>query len=94
MARGTNGFRDTRPHLAHLQVVHPDDIARFRQLGAAAHMRPLWAAYEPQMDQLTIPFLGAATATASVPVTSLTWWFWTATRAAARHRTSPRRRSP
>ena len=25
-----NGFRDTRPHLAHLQVVHPDDVPRFR----------------------------------------------------------------
>ena len=25
----TNGWSDTRPHLAHLQVVHPDDIPRF-----------------------------------------------------------------
>jgi predicted amidohydrolase YtcJ len=57
-ARAANGFRDTRPHLAHLQVVHPDDLPRFRRLGAAATIQPLWAAHEPQMDDLTIPFLG------------------------------------
>jgi len=57
-ARAANGMRDTRHHLAHLQVVHPDDIARFRQVGATANLQPLWAAHEPQMDTLTIPFLG------------------------------------
>ncbi|QNS02935.1 amidohydrolase [Streptomyces xanthii] len=58
-ARAANGWTDHRPHLAHLQVVHPDDIGRFRALGATANMQPLWAAHEPQMDELTIPFLGA-----------------------------------
>ncbi|OUS95202.1 amidohydrolase [Rhodococcus sp. NCIMB 12038] len=57
-ARTANGFRDTRPHLAHLQVVDPEDIPRFRALGVTANMQPLWAAHEPQMDELTIPFLG------------------------------------
>ncbi|MFC9496397.1 amidohydrolase [Streptomyces sp. NPDC056982] len=57
-ARTANGRTDTRPHLAHLQVVHPDDIGRFRELGATANMQALWAAHEPQMDDLTIPFLG------------------------------------
>ncbi|MFD7441259.1 amidohydrolase [Streptomyces sp. NPDC059909] len=57
-ARAANGRTDTRPHLAHLQVVHPDDVPRFRGLGATANMQPLWAAHEPQMDELTIPFLG------------------------------------
>ena len=57
-ARAANGYRDTRPHLAHLQVVHPEDIHRFRQLGATANIQALWAAHEPQMDELTIPFLG------------------------------------
>nr|BFE72949.1 hypothetical protein GCM10020092_062500 [Actinoplanes digitatis] len=56
-ARAANGFRDTRPHLAHLQVVHPDDVPRFRALGATANIQPLWAAHEPQMDELTLPFL-------------------------------------
>ncbi|MFC6881914.1 MULTISPECIES: amidohydrolase [Actinomadura] len=57
-ARAANGWRDTRPHLAHLQVVHPDDVPRFRMLGATANIQPLWAVHEPQMDELTIPFLG------------------------------------
>lgn len=57
-ARQANGRTDTRPHLAHLQVVHPDDIGRFRELGATANLQALWAAHEPQMDDLTIPFLG------------------------------------
>jgi predicted amidohydrolase YtcJ len=59
-ARTANGVRDTRPHLAHLQVVHPDDVPRFRRLGATANLQPLWAAHEPQMDELTIPFLDPA----------------------------------
>ncbi|MGW4098951.1 amidohydrolase [Mycobacterium sp. NPDC004974] len=66
-ARRANGFRDTRPHLAHLQVVDPDDIPRFRTLGATANMQPLWACYEPQMDELTIPFLGEQRARQQYP---------------------------
>lgn len=58
-ARRANGHRDTRHHLAHLQVVHPHDVPRFRALGATANLQMLWAAHEPQMDELTLPFLGA-----------------------------------
>ncbi|MFF7778242.1 amidohydrolase [Streptomyces tanashiensis] len=57
-AIAANGRRGNRHHLAHLQVVHPDDLARFAALGAIANIQPLWAAHEPQMDELTIPFLG------------------------------------
>jgi predicted amidohydrolase YtcJ len=57
-ALAANGPSDHRHHLAHLQVVHPDDIPRFRALGAVANAQPLWAAHEAQMDTLTIPFLG------------------------------------
>ena len=53
-----NGPGDGRHHLAHLQVIHPDDVPRFRALRAVANAQPLWAAHEPQMDDLTIPFLG------------------------------------
>ncbi len=53
-----NGPSDNRHHLAHIQVVHPDDIPRFRRLRAVANAQPLWAAHESQMDDLTIPFLG------------------------------------
>ena len=63
-----NGPSDRRHHLAHLQVVHPDDIPRFRELGAVANAQPLWAAHESQMDDLTIPFLGEPRWRLAVPV--------------------------
>ncbi len=57
-ARRANGPSDTRPHVAHIQVIHPDDIDRFRNLGVAANAQPYWACHDGQMDELTIPFLG------------------------------------
>ena len=70
-ARRTNGLTDTRPHLAHLQLIHPDDLPRFRSLGAVANVQPLWAAHETQMDELTIPFLGEPRWTWQYPFASL-----------------------
>ncbi|MEV0906800.1 amidohydrolase [Streptomyces hokutonensis] len=70
-AREANGPSDTRPHLAHLQVVHPEDVARFARLGAVANIQPLWAAHEPQMDELTIPFLGPERASWQYPFGAL-----------------------
>ncbi len=66
-----NGPTDGRHHLAHLQVVHPDDIARFAQVGASANIQALWAAHEPQMDELTIPFLGERRAAWQYPFGAL-----------------------
>ena len=57
-ARGANGWNDHRHHIAHIQVIHPSDIPRFRELGVAANMQALWAAAGAQMTELTIPFLG------------------------------------
>ncbi|WP_227869968.1 amidohydrolase [Streptomyces otsuchiensis] len=57
-ARRANGDSGLRHHLAHIQVVHPEDVGRFRPLGVAANAQPLWARHEPQMTELTIPYLG------------------------------------
>lgn len=57
-ARRANGVNDNRHHIAHIQVVHPDDIPRFRELGVVANAQPLWATFDGQMEHLTIPFLG------------------------------------
>jgi predicted amidohydrolase YtcJ len=70
-AVGTNGRRDARHHIAHLQVVHPDDVPRFEALGVVANIQALWACHEPQMDELTIPFLGAERAAHQYPFRSL-----------------------
>ena len=47
-----------RHHLAHLQFIAPDDLDRFRALGAIANFQPLWACCDAQMEELTIPVVG------------------------------------
>lgn len=66
-AIAANGRGDNRHHIAHIQVIHPDDIPRFRALGVAANMQSYWATLEPQMIELTIPFLGAQRAAWQYP---------------------------
>ena len=50
---------DRRHQIAHLQLIHPEDVPRFAELGVAANMQALWAVHDEQMTELTIPFLGA-----------------------------------
>ncbi len=57
-ARTANGRTDNRHHIAHLQVVQPEDLPRFRALGVTANCQAYWAQSEPQMEELTLPFLG------------------------------------
>ena len=66
-ARSANGPSDTRPHIAHIQVIHPDDVPRFAALDVVANAQALWAAHEDQMDVLTIPFLGPERTTWQYP---------------------------
>ncbi len=70
-ARQANGPSDTRPHIAHIQVIHPDDIPRFRELNVVANAQPLWAIQEGQMERLAIPFLGPERTTWQYPFRSL-----------------------
>ena len=49
---------DRRHHIAHLQLVHPQDVSRFAGLGVAANAQALWACHDEQMTELTLPFLG------------------------------------
>jgi predicted amidohydrolase YtcJ len=48
-----------RHHLAHLQFITPRDMGRFAELGVVANFQPLWACAEVQMEELTLPFVGA-----------------------------------
>jgi predicted amidohydrolase YtcJ len=56
-ALAANGPTGGRHHLAHLQVVDPADIPRFRRLGAAANVQAYWACNDAQMLTLTKPYL-------------------------------------
>lgn len=53
-----NGPRDRRPHIAHLQLFHPDDVPRFHELGVVANIQPLWAYADSYIRTLTEPRLG------------------------------------
>lgn len=60
-----------RHHIAHLQLVHPDDVGRFASLGVVANAQPFWACKEPQMTELTIPVLGPVRAAWQYPFASV-----------------------
>lgn len=70
-AREHNPMGRARHHIAHLQVVHPDDLERFAALRVTANFQPLWACEEPQMVELTMPFLGPARSAQQYPIGSL-----------------------
>jgi len=57
-ARRANGPRDARPLVAHLEVIEPEDIPRFRRLGVVADFQPLWAFADSYIKELTLPKLG------------------------------------
>lgn len=57
-ARGANGDLGHRHHISHLELIHPDDVPRFRQLGVVANFQPLWAMNDPYITDLTVPFIG------------------------------------
>ena len=70
-ARSANGHTDTRPHIAHIQVIHPVDVPRFAAFDVTANAQALWACHEDQMDVLTIPFLGPERTSWQYPFGSL-----------------------
>jgi predicted amidohydrolase YtcJ len=71
MARRELGGDDLRPHIAHLQIVHPDDLPRFGSLGVVANAQALWACADAAMVDLTIPFLGEPRASWQYPFGAL-----------------------
>ncbi len=59
-AQGVNGIRDSRHLIAHVQLLEPEDIPRFRSLGVIADYQPLWAFRDSYISELTEPVLGPA----------------------------------
>lgn len=53
-----NGNRDRRPLAAHIEVVDPDDIGRFAELGVLADFQAVWAWPDSYIQQLTWPVIG------------------------------------
>jgi predicted amidohydrolase YtcJ len=70
-AARANGGRDARHHFAHLQLIHPDDLPRFAELGVVANVSPLWACHSGYVDDLTEPFIGPERSARMYPFGSL-----------------------
>jgi predicted amidohydrolase YtcJ len=70
-ARQQNGSRDSRHHIAHIQLFNPPDIGRFRKLGVVANFQPLWAQADPYIVDLTIPILGPERSRYLYPIRSV-----------------------
>lgn len=48
LAQQKNGVRDSRHRIEHIEVIHPDDLPRFKELGVIASMQPMHA--PPRVD--------------------------------------------
>ncbi|MEZ4417653.1 MAG: amidohydrolase [Gemmatimonadota bacterium] len=70
-ARRVNGVRDSRHHLAHIQLFAPEDLPRFAQLGAVANFQPLWSFADSYMTELTEPRLGPERSRWQYPIRSV-----------------------
>jgi predicted amidohydrolase YtcJ len=57
-ARSLEGARAPRHQIAHLEVIQPADVPRFRALGVIANFQPLWGYADSYIKDLTWPALG------------------------------------
>ena len=70
-ARRANGPRDARHTIAHLPLVDPADVPRFRALGVYANVQPFWAFRDGYVRDLVEPALGAARSAHLYPIARL-----------------------
>lgn len=70
-ARARNPAWDRRPVVTHVQLVHPDDLPRFAELGVIANFQAYWAQRDELMDVLTVPRIGEERARLQYPMARL-----------------------
>jgi predicted amidohydrolase YtcJ len=68
-AQQQNGDRDRRSMITHLQLVNPDDIARFADLGVIAVPQPYWFVIDTYYDQ-AVDYVGQELADQQYPMRS------------------------
>jgi len=57
-ARRSNGPWPALHQLAHIQVIDPADVPRFRELATVANFQPLWATPDPSVVDIAMPMVG------------------------------------
>ena len=70
-ARAGEGPRRPRYQIAHLEVIQPADVPRFRTLGVVANFQPLWAYVDGYIRDLTWPALGEQRSRFLYPIASV-----------------------
>lgn len=66
-----NGRLGHRHHIAHLQVIDPADIPRFKALDVVANFQPLWAIADVYVTEINIPSIGEQRARWMYPIRSV-----------------------
>jgi hypothetical protein len=69
--RKASADRGLRHQIAHLQVIEPEDVPRFRDLSVIANFEPLWAYADAYVRDLTWPALGSARSKRMYPIADL-----------------------
>ncbi|MEO6057496.1 MAG: amidohydrolase [Gemmatimonadales bacterium] len=70
-ARAADGPRDARHAIAHLELIDPADIPRFRALGVVANFEARWANGDEYLTRLTEPALGRGRSRWLYPIASV-----------------------
>jgi hypothetical protein len=70
-ARASNGDTGNRHHIAHLQLVHPDDVPRFAELGVSTTFQALWAFPDSYITDINLPAVGAERVERMYPLNSV-----------------------
>ena len=66
-----NGERHRRHVVAHSQLLAPEDLGRYAELGVIANVEPAWCQLEPGQTGVTLPVLGTERGNRQYPLRSL-----------------------
>ena len=67
----TNGIKDNKHHISHLQLIHENDIPRFSELNISANFQAAWALPDEWITEINIPELGIERVNRMYPIRSI-----------------------
>ena len=67
----TNGVKDNKHHISHLQLIHENDIPRFSELNISANFQAAWALPDEWITEINIPELGIERVNRMYPIRSI-----------------------
>ena len=70
-AQQHNGVEDKRHMMSHIQLIHPKDVPRFKELNIIASFQALWAYPDKYITDLTLPVLGPVRSKWNYPINSV-----------------------